>query len=153
MPRISIEEIEELCEQALPWVALLGFEVEEIGEGTCRVRLPPRAEFLRPGGTVSGPALMSLAGSASLALRTTIRGRQDLEMWAAVQRKGDSLVALGAGNITAGSDVVGGRPISWTVGAWTAGGLYPQRIDLIVDRAAMVDLSIVKDTIVLYLSN
>ena len=61
MPRISIEEIEELCEQALPWVALLGFEVEEIGKGTCRVRLPPRAAFLRPGGTVSGPALMSLA--------------------------------------------------------------------------------------------
>ncbi len=61
MPRISIEEIEELCEQALPWVALLGFEVEEIGKGTCRVRLPPRAAFLRPGGTVSGAALMSLA--------------------------------------------------------------------------------------------
>ncbi len=61
MPRISIEEINELCEQALPWVALLGFEVEEIGKGTCRVRLPPRAAFLRPGGTVSGPALMSLA--------------------------------------------------------------------------------------------
>ena len=61
MPRISIEEIKELCEQALPWVALLGFEVEEIGKGTCRVRLPSRAEFLRPGGTVSGPALMSLA--------------------------------------------------------------------------------------------
>ncbi len=98
-------------------------------------------------------ALMSLAGSASLALRTTIRGRQDLEMWAAVQRKGDSLVAMGAGNITAGSDVVGGRPISWTVGAWTAGGLNPQRIDLIVDRAAMVNLSIVKDTVVLYVSN
>ncbi len=61
MPRISIEEIDELCERALPWVALLGFEIEEIGKGTCRVRLPPRAEFLRLGGTVSGAALMSLA--------------------------------------------------------------------------------------------
>ncbi len=61
MPRISIEEIEELCERSLPWVGMLGFEVAEIGKGTCRVRLPPRAEFLRPGGTVSGPALMSLA--------------------------------------------------------------------------------------------
>ncbi len=98
-------------------------------------------------------ALMNLAGSAALAVRTTIRGREDLKAWAAVQRKGDSLVARGAGNITAGSDVVDGRPISWTVGAWTPGGLNPQRIDLIVDRAAMMDLSIVKDTIVLYLSN
>ena len=61
MPRISIEEINELCERSLPWVGMLGFEVEEIGKGTCRVRLPPRAEFLRPGGPVSGPALMSLA--------------------------------------------------------------------------------------------
>ena len=98
-------------------------------------------------------ALLSLASASALALRTTIRGREDLKVWAAVQRKGDSLMAQGAGNITAGSDVVDGRPISWTVGAWTLGGLSPQRIDLIVDRAAMMDLSIVKDTIVLYVSN
>ncbi len=97
--------------------------------------------------------LLSLSGAAALALRTTIRGREDLKVWAAVQRKGDSLMEQGAGNITGGSDVVDGRPISWTVGAWTAGGPSPQRIDLIVDRAAMMDLSIVKDTIVLYLSN
>ena len=98
-------------------------------------------------------ALLSLASASALALRTTIRGREDLKVWAAVQQKGDSLVARGAGNLTAGSDVVAGRPISWTVGAWTPGGLSPQRIDLIVDRAAMMDLSIVKDTIVLYVSN
>ena len=97
--------------------------------------------------------LLSLASASALALRTTVRGREDLKVWAAVQRKGDSLMERGAGNIAAGSDVVDGRPISWTVGAWTAGGLSPQRIDLIVDRAAMMDLSIVKDTLVLYLSN
>ena len=78
MPRISIEEIEELCEQALPWVALLGFEVEEIGEGTCRVRLPPRAEFLRPGGTVSGPALMSLADYGMYVAVLSAIGRVEL---------------------------------------------------------------------------
>ncbi len=61
MPRISIEELDQICEQSLPWVGMLGFEVETIGRGNCRVRLPPRVEFLRPGGTVSGPALMSLA--------------------------------------------------------------------------------------------
>ncbi len=98
-------------------------------------------------------ALMSLAGAAGLAMKTTVRAREDLRVWAAAQRKGDSLMALGAGNIVAGSDVVDGRPISWTAGAWTAGGLTPQRIDLIVDRAAMMDMSIVQDTIVLYLSN
>lgn len=94
-----------------------------------------------------GTAVMSLASAAGLAMRTTVRAREDLQVWAVVQRKADSLMALGAGNITAGSDVVGGRAISWTVS-----GANPERIDLVVDRAAM-NLAIVKDTVVLYLSN
>ncbi len=60
-------------------------------------------------------ALFSLASAAGLALRTTIRGREDLQTWAVVQRKADSLVARGAGNIASGSDVVQGRVISWVV--------------------------------------
>jgi uncharacterized protein (TIGR00369 family) len=61
MPRITIEEIDELCRQSLPWALMMGFEIADIGKGTCRVRLPQRDEFLRPGGTVNGPVLMSLA--------------------------------------------------------------------------------------------
>ncbi len=61
MPRITAQEIYQICEQSLPWAGMMGFEIAEIGEGTCRVRLPQRDELLRPGGTVSGPALMSLA--------------------------------------------------------------------------------------------
>ncbi len=61
MPRITIEEINELCEKSLPWAIMMGFEIAEIGAGTCRVRLPQRDEFLRPGGTVNGPVLMGLA--------------------------------------------------------------------------------------------
>ncbi|MHA1151860.1 MAG: PaaI family thioesterase [Alphaproteobacteria bacterium] len=61
MPRITIEEINELCEQSLPWALMMGFEIAEIGKGTCRVRLPRRDDFLRPGGTVNGPVLMGLA--------------------------------------------------------------------------------------------
>ncbi len=64
MPRISIEEIDQICEQSLPWAGMMGFEIAEIGKGTCRVRLPQSDRFLRPGGTVSGPALMSLADYA-----------------------------------------------------------------------------------------
>ncbi len=78
MPRISIEEINELCERSLPWVGMLGFEVEEIGKGTCRVRLPPRAEFLRPGGPVSGPALMSLADYGMYVAVLSAIGRVEL---------------------------------------------------------------------------
>jgi uncharacterized protein (TIGR00369 family) len=61
MPRITAQEIYQICERSLPWAVMMGFEIIDIGEGTCRVRLPQRDEFLRPGGTVSGPALMSLA--------------------------------------------------------------------------------------------
>ena len=78
VPRITIEEINELCEEALPWVGLLGFEVKEIGEGSCRVRLPQKDEFLRPGGTVSGPALMSLADYAMYVALLSAIGRVEL---------------------------------------------------------------------------
>ena len=61
MPRITIEDIDELCQQSLPWAVMMGFEIAEIGKGTCRVRMPMKDAFLRPGGTVNGPALMSLA--------------------------------------------------------------------------------------------
>ncbi len=78
MPRISMEEIDEICAASLPWVALLGFEVEEIGRGTCRVRLPQKDEFLRPGGTVSGPALMSLADYGMYVAVLSAIGRVEL---------------------------------------------------------------------------
>ena len=61
MPRITIEDIDELCQQSLPWAVMMGFEIAEIGKGTCRVRMPMKDAFLRPGGTVNGPELMSLA--------------------------------------------------------------------------------------------
>ncbi len=56
MARITAEEIDEICATALPWVAFLGFQVEVIGEGRCRVRMPHRKVLLRPGGSVSGPS-------------------------------------------------------------------------------------------------
>ncbi len=61
MPRITAQEMYALCEESLPWAGLMGFEITDIGKGTCRVRLPQKDEFLRPGGTINGPALMSLA--------------------------------------------------------------------------------------------
>jgi uncharacterized protein (TIGR00369 family) len=61
MPRITAQEIYQLCEESLPWALMMGFEITGIGKGSCRVRLPQRDEFLRPGGTINGPVLMSLA--------------------------------------------------------------------------------------------
>ena len=78
MPRMSIAEIEELCAEALPWVGMLGFSIERIGDGTARVRMPHKDEFLRPGGTVSGPALMSLADYAMYVAVLSAIGRVEL---------------------------------------------------------------------------
>lgn len=77
-PRITLEEIEELCGTALPWVGLMGFEVVELGQGTCKVRMPERQEYLRPGGTISGPALMSLADYAMYVAVLSAIGRVEL---------------------------------------------------------------------------
>ena len=64
MPKITPEEIHELIEAALPFAVDTGMTVEEIGAGTCRVRLPYKPVFARPGGTVAGPLLMGLADFA-----------------------------------------------------------------------------------------
>lgn len=78
MSRITKEDIAELTERELPWAVIFGFETEEIGEGTCRVRLPHKDEYLRPGGTVSGPAMMGLSDFALYVALLSVIGRVEL---------------------------------------------------------------------------
>lgn len=91
--------------------------------------------------------VMSLASAAGLAMRTTVRGRQDMHLWAAVQWKADSLVSLGWGNVTNGSDTVHGYPMSWTVS-----GTDLQQIELLTDHASLTTGATMRDTLVLYLA-
>jgi len=60
MPRIDKADIEELAESSMPWVGMLGFTVESLGRGACRVRLPQNDEFLRPGGAMIAECLLKL---------------------------------------------------------------------------------------------
>jgi uncharacterized protein (TIGR00369 family) len=64
MTRISIAEFEILCREHAPFARLFGFRVERLEDGVAQVRLPFSNDLLRPGGTVSGPALMALADFA-----------------------------------------------------------------------------------------
>ena len=41
-----------------------GLTIEEIGHGAARVRQAYREDFIRPGGTISGPTMMALADFA-----------------------------------------------------------------------------------------
>ena len=66
-PRVSIAEFERLCEEQLPFVALMNLKTEHIGYGFARMILPQSDDMLRPGGTVAGPAMMGLADAAIFA--------------------------------------------------------------------------------------
>jgi uncharacterized protein (TIGR00369 family) len=62
--RITQAELDALIGEQLPWVTQMGMSVETLEQGRCRVRLPYKDEYLRPGGTISGPAMMGLADYA-----------------------------------------------------------------------------------------
>lgn len=61
--------IEQIVHRGVPLAAAWGIEVLRAEGGRATCRLPWREELLRPGGTISGPALMGLA---------------DVTMWAAL---------------------------------------------------------------------
>ena len=74
MSHVSIEEFKEVSDRYLPLAQYLGFAVEKIEQGECSVRVVCKQDFLRPGGTVSGPILMALA---------------DYAMWGAIMSKAE----------------------------------------------------------------
>ena len=61
MSNITVEEFKRFASGQVPLVEKLGFKVESIGDGECSVRAVYSEDFLRPGGTISGPVLMALA--------------------------------------------------------------------------------------------
>jgi uncharacterized protein (TIGR00369 family) len=76
-PRISVAEFESLCAEQLPFVALMKLRVQDIGYGYARLILPASNDMLRPGGTVSGPAMMGLADAVMYAAILGQIGRVD----------------------------------------------------------------------------
>jgi len=64
--------------RGLPLTASWGIEVLSAGDGKATLRLPANPDLLRPGPTVSGPALMGLADVAIwVALTAVTEGRED----------------------------------------------------------------------------
>jgi uncharacterized protein (TIGR00369 family) len=62
-PVMTVAEIEKLLEESFPQLHHGGrtVMVEEVGPMTARLRLIAHERHLRPGGTVSGPAMFTLA--------------------------------------------------------------------------------------------
>jgi uncharacterized protein (TIGR00369 family) len=68
MSRLTAREFADLTRKTTPLAAVFGLEVETLEAGRSRVRLPFRSDFIRAGGTVSGPAMMMLADYALYAV-------------------------------------------------------------------------------------
>lgn len=67
MSQISVEQLNSLAKEQVPIVGQLGLVVESLEDGVARVRCPFRDDFLRPGGTISGPVMMAMADYAMYA--------------------------------------------------------------------------------------
>ena len=59
--RITREDLDAILADDAPFADHYGFVVEEIGAGAARCRLPFSDVSIRPGGTISGPAMFALA--------------------------------------------------------------------------------------------
>ena len=64
MPALGIEELSALFRDSVSLVSKMGMIVEAVGEGSVRLRLPYRDDFVRPGGTVNGPTMFALSDVA-----------------------------------------------------------------------------------------
>ena len=64
MTKMSAEELEAFLYSHFPEMAERNFRVEKVDERFGQVRLLYHDRHLRPGGTISGPSLMTLADTA-----------------------------------------------------------------------------------------
>ena len=63
MPRMTADEIKAFMQELFPQ-ARMPVEIEELRDGFVRIRARVSERYLRPGGTVSGPTLMTIADTA-----------------------------------------------------------------------------------------
>ena len=78
-PRLTAEEITEFLDEVFPG-AMEHFAIEDLGPMCARVRMPFQEWRLRPGGTISGPSLMTLADTALWVALLAMIGREALSV-------------------------------------------------------------------------
>ncbi len=76
--RISAAEFAALMRDGVPYVGQLDIEVVELAAGRIVLRMPVSDLLVRPGGTVTGPALMALADIAVYGVVLSLIGRVEL---------------------------------------------------------------------------
>ena len=68
MPKVSVDKFNALMAEEMPWAVDVGMTLESIDAGKAVMRLPFDDGMLRPGGTLSGPAMMALADATMYAV-------------------------------------------------------------------------------------
>lgn len=58
---VSVEEMNKIAREEVPLVGNMGIAFLVIEDGYATARLPFRDDLLRPGGTITGPAMMGVA--------------------------------------------------------------------------------------------
>lgn len=90
--------------------------------------------------------VVGLLTSTGWANRATATSRRDLQWWAALQWKADSLMGVDSATVVAGSDSVNGYSVSWNV--------YPgtlTKVEVIVAGESILNGDEVSDTLMVYL--
>lgn len=79
-PALTRDEMAAYLDEVFPEVHFGGrtLSLEALGYGTCRVRMESHPKNLRPGGTISGPAMMTLADFALYVAVLSVVGRVPL---------------------------------------------------------------------------
>lgn len=68
MATLTASEVQHILHQAMPSAADAGIKILHTDDGLAQIVLPFRDWMLRPGGTLSGPAMMTAADVAMYAL-------------------------------------------------------------------------------------
>jgi len=74
MPKMTVAELEAFYATHFPQLSSFRFKIEEVEDRFIRVRLFHHDLHLRPGGTISGPSLMTLADTAMYSLLLAMIG-------------------------------------------------------------------------------
>jgi uncharacterized protein (TIGR00369 family) len=77
-PRVTIEALQRLLDETIPFARMLRLRIVEIGGGRARVVMPGSPDLIRAGGTVNGGAIMTLADCAVYAAVLTRIGLEPM---------------------------------------------------------------------------
>ncbi len=68
MSKVTVKQFNEIMHEGLPAAKDAGTICEKIGDGVATLRQPYNPSHLRPGGTISGPAMMALSDATMYAV-------------------------------------------------------------------------------------